>query len=327
MTLRFSESRRHVAGRGAGDRPERASGSTTGSRSAPTAAGRSRVALPDAGEEGTYVLTWRVVSEDAHPVSGVSTFSVGTAERPRREPSRRAATGRRSGGSLLARGLGYLRAAGSARDRGDAAARLAGGTRPPAAVRRLASTAWGLALAGSGSPACSCRARPLLASGRRRAFDGELLSAVLGTQYGKAHAARLVLLLLAGAGLAGRSLRARRDPGRRALVAAGLLAVPLVVTWPLSGHAAAGNMRSLAVPADALHLLAVGAWTGGLVVLLVGAAPRRDERSWPSALPRWSRLATVAVVVMVVTGRVRVLAGGRRAGAAHRDDLRTAPGR
>jgi copper transport protein len=256
------------------------------------------VALPDAGTEGTYVLTWRVVSEDAHPVSGVSTFSVGRESEP--------AAAVDAGGDgpakkwmTAARGLGYVGLLGLV---GSVAMLLLvwpqGRARP--AVRRVAASAWGLVFAGS--------VAGLLLQGPTAAglgvgdmLDGELLSAVMGTQYGKAHAVRLVLLLVAG-GLLLALLRARPDPGRSALAAAGLLAVPLVVTWPLSGHAAAGDMTWLAIPADGLHLLAVGAWTGGLVVLVAGLLRARDETQMASALPRWSRLATVAVVVMVATG-------------------------
>ncbi len=256
------------------------------------------VALPDAGEQGTYVLTWRVVSEDSHPVSGVSTFSVGRESEP--------AAAVEAGGDgpakrwlTAARALGYLGLLGLV---GTAALLLLVWPqgRSRRAVRRVAATAWALATAGS--VAGLLLQGPTAAGlGPSSARDGELLSAVLGTQYGKAHAVRLVLLLLAGAGLLA-LLRSTRAAGRRSLAAAGLLAVPLVVTWPLSGHAGAGTMRWLAVPVDALHLLAVGAWTGGLTLLLVGLLRTGDETQMRSALPRWSRLATVAVVVMVATG-------------------------
>src|SRR5690625_1141921 len=37
------------------------------------------VALPDELPEGGYVVTWRVISADSHPVSGVLTFTIGEA--------------------------------------------------------------------------------------------------------------------------------------------------------------------------------------------------------------------------------------------------------
>jgi copper transport protein len=84
-----------------------------------------------------------------------------------------------------------------------------------------------------------------------------------------------------------------------ALVVSG---VPLLATWSLAGHPAGGDLRWLAVPADALHLLAVGTWTGGLVVLVVALLRRDDVRELRAGLTGWSRLATVAVAVMVLTG-------------------------
>jgi copper transport protein len=256
------------------------------------------VALPDAGEQGTYVLTWRVVSQDAHPVSGVSTFSVGAASQP--AAAVEAGSDGPAGPWLTAaRGVGYLGLLG-----------LLGTTavlllvwphgRSSTAVRRVAATAWALVVAGS--VAGLLLQGPTAAGlGVGEALDGELLTAVMGSQYGQAHAARLALLLLAG-GLLLALLRSEQEPGRRALAVAGLLTVPLVVTWPLSGHAAAGDLSWLAIPADALHLLAVGAWTGGLVILFVGLLRARDQTQLSTALPRWSRLATAAVVVMVATG-------------------------
>ena len=259
---------------------------------------RVTVALPDAGAEGTYVLTWRVVSEDAHPVSGVSTFSVGAPSEP--------AAAVEAGGDgpakhwlTVARGVGYLGLLGML---GVVAVLLLvwpqGRNRP--AVRRLAAGAWALALVGS--VAGLLLQGPTAAGlGLASAVDGELLGSVLDTQYGQAHLVRLGLLALAGAGLVA-LLRMRRDPAARELALTAAVGAPLLATWPLSGHAGAGDLRWLALPADGLHLLAVGAWTGGLVVVLVGLLRTRDEEQLASALPRWSRLATAAVVLMVVTG-------------------------
>lgn len=256
------------------------------------------VELPDAGKQGTYVLTWRVVSEDAHPVSGVSTFSVGRESTP--AASLEASDDGPAGRWLtVARGLGF---AGLLLLVGATALLLlvwpAG--RRLRVVRLLVGIAWGVTTLASAA-GLLLQGPTAAGLGLGSAFDGELLGTVLDTQYGQAHVARLVLLLAAGAGLVG-LLRADPEPGRRSLLAAGVVAAPLLMTWPLSGHAAAGDLRWLALPADALHLLAVGAWTGGLVVLVLALLRRGSEAELAESLPRWSRLATVAVALMAVTG-------------------------
>ena len=46
------------------------------------------VDVPDTLEEGTYVVSWRVVSADGHPVAGSLTFSVGQPSTDVRAPPR-----------------------------------------------------------------------------------------------------------------------------------------------------------------------------------------------------------------------------------------------
>ncbi|CAL9305240.1 hypothetical protein SUDANB180_03714 [Streptomyces sp. enrichment culture] len=82
-----------------------------------------------------------------------------------------------------------------------------------------------------------------------------------------------------------------------------VLAVALALTWPASGHAAAGIQVPVALVSATLHLLATGAWLGGLAALLwtLRRAPEPDGP--PASLPaRFSRLATASVAVVVLTG-------------------------
>ena len=55
--------------------------STEGSVSGTTVS----IGLPDELEDGTYVVAWRVISADSHPISGITVFSVG-ARRPMAPP-------------------------------------------------------------------------------------------------------------------------------------------------------------------------------------------------------------------------------------------------
>lgn len=248
-------------------------------------------ALPYADRDGTYVLLWRVLSEDSHPVSGASTFSVGSPSTPAATvQAEETGTGTALRAARLVGYVGLLLLVGAVVV--PLVAWPAGLLLRP--VRRLQAVGWSLALLGSSGT--------LLAQGPNaaglpltRAVD--LLPEVLGTRYGTAHVVRLALLLVLGVLLIW--LRRARTRERVAVAAVGL---PLLVTWSLAGHPAAGDLRTVAVPLDALHLLAVGTWTGGLVVLLTALLRRRDLDELRSGLGRWSRLATVAVSAMVLTG-------------------------
>ena len=111
---------------------------------------------------------------------------------------------------------------------------------------------------------------------------------------------RLVLLGLFALLLA----RSVRTGAERAPIdaAAGLLGVGIAATISATGHADTTNPNWLSIPLDTLHLLAMAAWVGGLVMLLAAraAAPRAGESA--AAVPAFSRIAFVSVVVLAVTG-------------------------
>ncbi|GMV05247.1 MAG: hypothetical protein AMXMBFR53_15260 [Gemmatimonadota bacterium] len=91
-------------------------------------------------------------------------------------------------------------------------------------------------------------------------------------------------------------------------VLATALALGLGVVPGLMGHANSGEMRALTLPADVLHVWAVGAWIGGLATLLTleatrGAAPDGRTPSYlPDLVPRFSPMAITSVVVLGATG-------------------------
>lgn len=78
----------------------------------------------------------------------------------------------------------------------------------------------------------------------------------------------------------------------------------------LTGHANAGTHRALTLPADVLHVWAVGGWIGTLaVVLLMEARHRRGDPGdgapsslLPELVPRFSPLAVACVATLMVTG-------------------------
>ncbi|HVE97869.1 MAG TPA: copper resistance protein CopC [Mycobacteriales bacterium] len=247
---------------------------------------------------GTYLLLWRVVSEDGHPVSGSSIFSVGTTSA--------VAEGDAGGGGAARRLLGVSRLvafAGLAVLLGvvvflSAVDRLRA---RPRRLRRLVTSA--TAAAGLGTAVAFLVQGPYGAGlPLSDAFKPSLMSAVAETRFGTSMLIRLVAIAV----LAGCLLIWTRREERWARYAAVATGVTAAVATSLAGHAGVGDLTWLAVPLDSLHLVAAGTWVGGLAVLTTVVLPRlpADEEApeLSRLLPRWSRVAVTAVAVLVLTG-------------------------
>lgn len=125
------------------------------------------------------------------------------------------------------------------------------------------------------------------------------------TRYGQLVVFRLALLALAlGALSTGGS---RPSPSSTAGAAIALLGV--VLTGSLNSHGAAADPAGPAIASDWLHTVAVALWAGGIVNLvalaraLLGATA--ETGAWAllgATTARFSRVATVAVVVIFATG-------------------------
>jgi copper transport protein len=269
-------------------------------RSAGHAPGRSdtaRVSLPARLGTGTYTVAWRVVSADSHPVSGALTFSVGkrTATTASAIPDR-TENPVTTGLYNIARYLAYL----------SLAVLLGAGAfvaycRPPTATRLRApamAAAWTLLA----STALLFLLRAPYEEGAAPWADISLsaLAHSATTRPGALLLVRLALLLLAAAGAALLRVRRRRLPRRVTLAVAGVLSVPLALTWAAAEHAAAGIQVPVAITMATLHLLAMAAWLGGLAALL---RTLRGTPELPASVPaRFSRLALASVTVLVLTG-------------------------
>jgi putative copper resistance protein D len=140
------------------------------------------------------------------------------------------------------------------------------------------------------------------------AFDSDALSSVLwDTGFGRMWAARAVpmLLIVAMVWLRGSSILSDRSIRFLAILAAILLASLTGV-----GHTQIheGVPAIVHVTADAVHLLAAGAWLGGLVPLgLVVAACRAKQLPSDEAvfvLSRFSSMAYLAVAAIVASGSI-----------------------
>jgi putative copper resistance protein D len=140
------------------------------------------------------------------------------------------------------------------------------------------------------------------------ALAGGVLWIILSkTQFGTVSVIRFALAVLLAISLA---LAGRRHGARlvSAVVATGLL---VAIAW--TGHAAGtvGPIGPLHLTADALHLLAAGAWIGGLLallLLLLTAARQQNDKTWVSvashAARRFSNVGIVSVGSLLATGAI-----------------------
>jgi copper transport protein len=254
-----------------------------------------------------YLVTFRVISADSHPISGTFSFVVGDGE-------------------LVAGGAG---------ETGDAGDPLVTGALPVArwagfagialaiGVPVLALVCWpaGWAsrrlrrLAGGGAAAVvvASAAGFLLqgpyaaATGLATALQPSLLAATAGSGAGRALLIRAVLAL----GLAAALLpvwRRGAPPSVARTAVAGLSATGVVLATAATGHPVAGPLPGLAVAAAAVHVAAMAVWLGGLTGLLLAVLRPAVPAGEPAAvLPPWSRLAFAAVAALVVSGTVQAV--------------------
>ncbi|HEX4688715.1 MAG TPA: copper resistance protein CopC [Nocardioides sp.] len=263
-----------------------------------TAAVALRGDLPD----GTYLVSYRVVSADSHPIEGAYTFAVGHFTRT---PTELAGGG--SGSNTVDVGLGlarWLSYAGSALGLGGFAFLVWCWPAGWASRRARLLVSGGVAVLIVGTLLALLLKGPYdEGSGLGSVTDGPALRQVLATTYGHALDARLLLIALLVL------LLTYRDhlPRPALLAAPAVLLVGTGVTFALCGHAAAGGHRPLAVASDTLHVAAMSIWLGGLVMLLgaVLVSGRREEATPP--VLRFSTLATAAVTGLIATGIYQTL--------------------
>jgi len=272
-----------------------------------------RLVLPLRGDlgDGTYIMTWRVVSADGHTVQGTSTFRVGFGGAAPEDVSALAAgllAGQRADPSV-AFAWGFTRwavFAGLALLVGGAV--FAAAVWPPArdarATRRIVLAGWvGLTLATAvGIPLFGAYSR---GGGPTEILDPGVWRDAKATRLGTIWLVRLGLLVIAF-GLLRVLVRAR--PADRVGLPRGwwpvaaVVGLALVSTPGLAGHASTGDLPALAVVADAAHTAAMAVWIGGLVVLAATVLPGRTVARMQPAIDRFSRVALVSVGVLVVTG-------------------------
>ena len=264
--------------------------------------------------QGTYTVSWRVISADSHPVAGAFTFSVGHPSPGRASPNGAVTSPQSPGRTTTGVFYAVVRAAAFA-----SYALLVGSVGfillcwPEAisrrGIRRMMLAGW-IGLLATALATLLLQGPYANGLSLDRIADAGLISETLDSRLGTALTVRLVLLAVAGGYvvLLCAWLGHLKRRGRAWFGAAGVvLAASLAATWAAADHAAVGFHAELALPIDVVHLLAMGCWLGGLMTLVIMLRPvavtSTEEPTLPHhAVVRFSSVATGAIMLVIGTG-------------------------
>jgi copper transport protein len=262
------------------------------------------IPLRPGAARGTYVVSFRVISADSHPVRGGFSYSVGQVSANTGPAGDTADTPTDPAVSVGLKAARYLGFAGLVLLVGPTLILIALYPRrlSRAVPARFAVT--GVALIGASALLELYLQIPYSTGGGAFDVSAEAAREVFSSQFGAAHLVRVgalaaiaVLLKPVIAGTAG--------VADRALLA--ILGVVGLATWPISGHPAASPIPTLSVVADVAHLSAMSVWLGGLVMLFAVLLRKASDPELRAVLPVWSGWALFAVAVLVLSGTAQAL--------------------
>lgn len=263
---------------------------------------------------GSYVVSWKAMSADSHPLNGAFTFSVGEASGSTEGLVAELTSGGVSTPLALVYGvLWWLVMSALAVVVGA----LALGATVPAVraarpvdrlVGRLAAFGVVASLVGIGVQGAYSAGL-----GLADVVSPSVWGEILGTRYGMSWLVRAVVFAV----LAILVLRRRCSVGdeagdgdkvtgsaaEAAIVA--LASVALVATVTVAGHSMTGRWIPVAVVADLVHVTAMAMWMGGLVILTWWAVRLAEPSDGLAAVRAFSPVAMGAVAALVVTGTVQ----------------------
>ena len=280
--------------------------------------------------DGAYVVSWRVVSADGHPVRGAFTFRVGgvgdqTAAGRLAERLLVSGTSKPALGATAAVLRALTFAAMAILIGASAQASFGLGRSSPS--RRARSTIRGATVAAGLSGLGLLLTYGPLVTGQSLGSVGDatLLAASVADHVGQAILARTILLVLLGVVLLGLARPTNSEPvtagGSWSALGVATLVLGIGVAQAFSGHGGTGRTVVVALPSTVVHVTAMGVWAGGLVFLLL-ALHGTDPGSVGALVQtrRFSRQAGLAVAAVAATG---TFALWRQAGSL--DALRTTP--
>ena len=250
-------------------------------------------------DRGTYVVAWRVVSADGHPVRGSFTFSYGQETAVGKGVADRAfgSGNDRAYEQLdaIVRALAYIGALGTAgfvlvggalRKEGD-----------PSPVGKGTTIAASVALA---SMLLQVPLQGALATGRGLFAIGEAAVLALSVADGMGWAA-----LVTGSGLVAIMITSGLpwEGAARRVAQVGALVVPL--GFVLTGHTRTMSPAAVGYLADVAHVEAAAIWFGGLAAVIWAVARRRreaDPMGAAEAIATFSGWAAVTAGILIVAG-------------------------
>jgi copper transport protein len=264
--------------------------------------------------EGWYLVFWRVISADGHPVRGAFTFAVGPNAGPPPQFQVPSLTETATTAQLLAArwavflsllttlGLFVLRTL---------IARPVVRAVPGSSLQAVSIAFWcALVVALVATPVYVVLATAQFSL--RSAFDlGAIVPVARASSFGRDYLnLELILGLFAAAAAAALWLDRPERPQRSvvellalpAALAAGAAALMLPA---LAGHAGQKSPRGLALPLDIVHLAAASVWLGGLIGLVVfwlSVGAQRRVAALALVVPRFSAVAFVSVAVLIGAG-------------------------
>lgn len=249
--------------------------------------------------DGSYVVAWRAVSADSHPIEGAFTFAVGaaTATDPALLEGALQDDGNRPAQAWLAvgRGLSYV-----------GVALLVGGYAGlMLCARRLLPRRGVRLLVGGGAIATIGTAVMIAAQASLTVGSATAWSNVIESHAGRWWLVRLLWVAAATVAAALAPSFGRDSKPRRAALhgAAVVGSVALLAVVAAGGHGISGRWVVVGFLVTVVHLAAMSLWVGGVAV--IGLIVARHEL-WPVAR-RFSLAAMVSVGVLAISGSVSAL--------------------
>ncbi|CDZ63307.1 copper resistance CopC/CopD family protein [Neorhizobium galegae] len=244
---------------------------------------------PDDLSDGSYLLSWRVVSEDGHPIGGSVVFSIGQPNASARGAAADVDWPVRAGlwiGKValyvgLFLGVGGVFAIHWFADGSGKALRP---------VLAALGAGFAGALLSAGFQGLDTVGEPV-----SRLFVPTVWKAGMVTSFGPT-----VIFAITALALAGLALASGRGRDGRWISISALITAAFALC--LSGHASAADPQWLMRPAVFLHVAAIAVWAGALLPIL--AEFRKGGEAAGSALHRFSRFIPWAVLVLAVAGCV-----------------------
>jgi copper transport protein len=244
---------------------------------------------PDDLSDGSYLLSWRVVSEDGHPIGGSVVFSIGQPNANARGAAADIDWPVRAGlwTGKIALYIGLFLGVGGV----FAIHWFADGSGK--ALRQTAVTlgvGFVGALLSAGFQGLDTVGEPI-----SRLFAPAVWKAGMTTSFGPT-----VIFAIAALALAGLALASGRGRDARWISISALITAAFALS--LSGHASAADPQWLMRPAVFLHVAAIAVWAGALPPLL--AEFGKDKEAAGAALHRFSVFIPCAVLVLALAGGV-----------------------